>query len=251
MNILIAANWKMNKSCSEAYTTAKTLSKLLKSIPKQHEVVIFPPFTAIVATQKGLETSQIALGGQNFYPALSGAFTGETSIVMLKDIGCSWILIGHSERRHILQESETFIAQKTSFALEQNFYVILCVGETESQRNSGQLKKILQQQLHTALIDIPKNKMLQLVIAYEPVWAIGTGHVASKKDILEAHAFIKSILYDILGDISQKIRIIYGGSVKPENTQDILMLDNVHGLLVGGASLKAESFINIIQSSNI
>lgn len=249
MKTIIAANWKMHKNQEEAKNTAKQIKAELKTIPNNCEVIIFPPFTAITATKAGLGSpSQIDLGAQNFYPAPSGAFTGEISIDMIKDAGASWVLIGHSERRHIFGEEAPLIAKKTIFALEQNMHVLLCIGETEPEREQGALKKILQYQLETALTAVPEEAFKKLVIAYEPVWAIGTGKVASSEDIIEAHSMTRDILYSTLGKISKNIRILYGGSVKPENAASILLLDNVNGLLVGGASLEAKNFIPIIQA---
>lgn len=251
MQTLIAANWKMHKNRSEAKNMVEKLISMPEGIPHQRDIVIFPPFLAIEATKKELEHSDIAIGAQNFYPAPSGAFTGEISLDMLKDVGCTWILVGHSERRHIIGEQSTLIAQKTNFALSHGFSVILCVGETEQEQEAGLLNNVLERQLTTAIADIPLNITSQLVIAYEPVWAIGTGKVASHKDIVTAHTLIRERLHNILGYSSQNIRILYGGSVNPENASSILVLDNVNGLLVGGASLQAKSFIKIIQAGLI
>jgi len=191
------------------------------------------------------------VGAQNFYPAESGAYTGEISLAMLADAGASWVLVGHSERRHILHESDVFLAQKTQFALSRNFGVVFCIGETLEERESGKLADVLTRQISqglSAVFDMPSNLLQEkLIIAYEPVWAIGTGKVAGDREVLEAHAKVKEILAAQPGDLSI-LPVLYGGSVKPANAQALLALANVDGLLVGGASLEAKSFLNIINA---
>lgn len=248
MKILIAANWKMNKNRLEAKDMIEKLMSMPEGIPPQRDIVLFPPFLAIDTIKEKLKNSTIVIGAQNFYPAPSGAFTGEISLEMLKDVGCSWVLIGHSERRHIIGELPTLIEQKTKLALSYGFSIILCIGETAQEREAGLVNSVLEQQLRTNLTDIPSKAISQLVIAYEPVWAIGTGKVASQQDIITAHTLIRKILHNMIGNTSQNIRILYGGSVNSENASSILELDNVNGLLVGGASLQAESFMKIIHA---
>ncbi len=248
MQTLIAANWKMNKSQQEAEQCAKELVKLCAKKPLRHDVVLFAPFTALSATKKGLGKSGFHIGAQNFYPAENGAFTGEIAPSMLKDAGATWVLIGHSERRHILGESSAFIAQKTAFAQSHGLHVMLCVGETLDERKAGSLEHVMQHQLNSALQDLQEFNPQTIVIAYEPVWAIGTGNVASQADIVEAHALLRALLSEQLGSIAAHIRLLYGGSVTAQNAPDILALDNVNGLLVGGASLQAKEFASILSA---
>ncbi len=247
MKTIIAANWKMHKNRAEAVETASALHALLKdSIPPNRQVIVFPPFTALADTACALHPVA-SVGAQDVYPAREGSFTGEISPAMIQDCGASWVLTGHSERRHILHESDDFVGQKTRFALEAGLSVMLCIGETLAEREEGQLETVLRNQLEAAIRQIPADACPdRLAIAYEPVWAIGTGKVASHDDILETHAIIRNLLGVILGSVSGSLSILYGGSVKSENAAGILDLDNVNGLLVGGASLKAESFSRIV-----
>ena len=249
MQQIIAANWKMFKNSAEARSMLSELSiKLNRNTPEDREVIIFPPFTILETSfEAGKEIKGISIGAQDIYPAQEGAFTGEISPQMVKDCGATWALTGHSERRHVIGESDTLIGQKTSFALASGLNVIACVGETLEQREAGELYNILAHQLQAALIKLPTPICSEcIVVAYEPVWAIGTGKTASIQDIIEAHAIIRELLKNILGVSVFATRILYGGSVKPENAAEILSLDNVDGLLVGGASLNADSFAKII-----
>ena len=248
MRYLMAANWKMYKNTAEAVQTLQELELLIKNKANEREVVICAAATVLSACSKALgENSKISLGGQNFYPALEGAFTGEISPSMLFDAGCKYVLVGHSERRAIFGETDEFVAKKTSFALEQGLNVILCIGETLEQREAGQLEAVLQKQLQIGLAGVQKNiEPEKISIAYEPVWAIGTGKVAGSVEIVQAHALIRACLKNIFPVQSQEIRILYGGSVKADNAKTIIALDNVNGVLVGGASLVAETFSKII-----
>ena len=253
MQKLMAANWKMYKSSTEARECAEALCRLL---PKglNRDVLIFPPFTALSATAEAIGAVKgVSVGGQDVYPAVEGAFTGEISPAMLRDAGAKWVLVGHSERRHVLGESLDLIARKTIFSLEQGLKVMLCIGETLEEREAGLLEKVLTAQLQTALSQTtahlnPDN----LAVAYEPVWAIGTGKVAGPQEILEAHALCRRLVTQCLREkisaAAEKIRILYGGSVKADNASAILALDNVDGVLVGGASLQAESFARIVTA---
>lgn len=247
---IMAANWKMHKTLEEATQTARELVVAIgRNIPHDREVILIPPFTALhgvgemIAGQEGY-----FLGAQNFYPANEGAFTGEISPDQLKDAGCAFALVGHSERRHVLGEKDDFLAEKVSFGLENELKIIFCVGEKINERKQGQVEEVLTRQLEKGLGKIHKNVSARdLVIAYEPVWAIGTGETAVSEDIVEVHSFIRTKLMDIL-DQGKQIRILYGGSVKPDNCGSIIVLDNVDGVLVGGASLKADSFSRIVQA---
>lgn len=252
MRKLMAANWKMYKTAAEAASAADYLAKLLgKAAPDGREVIIFPPFTAIHATAKALEgTQNMAVGGQNVYPATEGAFTGEISPAMLRDSGADWVLTGHSERRHILGETDALVGEKTAFALKEGLKVIVCIGETLPEREGNNLQTVLERQIALGLAAVPTNVSAEnIAIAYEPVWAIGTGKVAGPSEILEAHSLVRTLLLVRFGKVlGRQLRILYGGSVKPNNASLIIQLDNVDGVLVGGASLQPESFRQIVTA---
>ncbi|MDR2744308.1 MAG: triose-phosphate isomerase [Desulfovibrio sp.] len=250
MQKIIAANWKMYKSRPEARKTAADLRGMLpaEGLPGRR-VVIFPSFTNISDVQDAFAaTSRVTVGAQNFYPAEEGAYTGEISLAMLRDMGVSQVLAGHSERRRLLGETDELVARKTSFALNRGFSVMLCIGETLAEREAGDLASVLARQTGAALAGLPADCLARLSIAYEPVWAIGTGKVAGPAEVLEAHAAVRSLVARILGDAGRDVPILYGGSVKPDNAATLLELDNVDGLLVGGASLNAESFSRIVRA---
>lgn len=254
MQKIIAANWKMYKTRPEAAQTAAELAlALADGAPHGRLVLVFPPFTAVDAVAEAFTGKKnLAVGGQNFYPAEQGAFTGEISTGMLNDAGATWVLVGHSERRHVFSENDELIARKTAFALAQGFKVMLCVGEMLHEREAGQLRDVLSRQLSTALEPLPEalrgTLAGRLAVAYEPVWAIGTGKVAGLVEVQEAHAALRALLADMLGETAAELPILYGGSVKPTNASALVALDNVDGLLVGGASLEAQSFLQIIGS---
>ncbi len=246
MKKIIAANWKMYKNWNEAKKTLKELISLLSSdIFNQKEVLIFPSPVLLQAVAEEVKGTQISYGAQNFYPAEEGAFTGETGLAQIRDLGCKYVLIGHSERRHIFNENEELLKQKIHAALQEKITPILCIGETLNERKAGLLEEVLSRQLNSALQD-DKNAD-NFLVAYEPVWAIGTGEVAGEQEILQAHAFVRNWLIKNCKN-GQKIPILYGGSVKPENSKQILVLDNVNGVLVGGASLNATIFSKIALS---
>jgi len=251
MNKLMAANWKMYKTAHEAGHTAEELVHALEGrVPAGREVIIFPPFTALRSVRKAIKkVPGFALGGQNFYPSAQGAFTGEIAPEMLLDAGCAYALAGHSERRHILGESDEFVGEKVAFGLECGLSMILCVGEKFEERQAGQLEAVVRRQMEAGLGGVARDVTPdRLVIAYEPVWAIGTGLTAGPKEILEAHALVRKILKEQLGDAGAEVCIQYGGSVKPENAAEIIALDNVDGVLVGGAALNADSFSRIVTA---
>lgn len=256
MQKIIAANWKMHKIRPEAAKTAATLALALSGgIPGNRLVLVFPPYTDIATVSNAFSgINNLETGGQNFYPAEQGAYTGEISPAMLQDSGATWALTGHSERRHIFDESDEIIARKTEFGLSKDLKIMLCVGETLKEREAGELEHVLERQLATAIEPLVRDgidKLEQkLAIAYEPVWAIGTGKVAGPAEILEAHALTRKILAKHLGATADKMPILYGGSVKADNAGAILSLDNVDGLLVGGASLEADSFLEIIRANS-
>ncbi len=248
MKKLMAANWKMYKTYSEAKSTAEALTQTLGELPDDREVLVFPPFTAIAAVAEAFAgKAGYLVGGQDCYPAEDGAFTGEISPRMLVDAGCRAVLTGHSERRHVLGESDGFVGEKTSFAARSGLHVVLCVGETLEQRENGELEAVLRRQIASGLEGLDKSANHELIsVAYEPVWAIGTGKTAGPPEILEAHRMVREILAAELPAAGSLVRILYGGSVKPDNVSEIIALDNVDGVLVGGASLQAESFSRIV-----
>ena len=252
MKKCMAANWKMYKLQEDAEKTARSLvTRLQDRLPEDREVVVFPPFTALQAVFKAFEgKSGFYLGGQNFYPETQGAYTGEVSPDMLKDSGCSYALAGHSERRHIFGEKDPLISQKVSFGLQNNLNMVQCIGETLEERKKGMVQDVLKRQLSSCINKFPEEvKPARLCIAYEPVWAIGTGEVAGLEDISEAHAFIRNELQVHFPEAGTEMRILYGGSVKPDNCSQIIELDNVDGVLVGGAGLSADSFSEIVLAS--
>ena len=251
MKKLMAANWKMYKTGTEAVATVKEMAeKLQGKAPEGREIIVFVPFTALEKASEAMGAIEGAsTGAENVYPALEGACTGEISPSMIKACGASWVLTGHSERRHILGESDSFVGEKTAFALENGLRVMLCIGETLEEREAGLLRNVLERQLKLGLKGVAADTPVEsLAIAYEPVWAIGTGKTATTDDIVETHAICRELMREILGDKADKTPLLYGGSVKPANAGSILALDNVDGVLVGGASLKADSFTQIINA---
>ncbi len=248
MKTLIAANWKMHKTRAEARKTAEAVAAGLPG--NGRSLIVFPPFTAIADVAEVFAAREgLAVGGQDVYPAEKGAFTGEISPAMLRDAGATWVLTGHSERRHVLGESDAFVGRKTAFALSSGLNVMLCVGETLEEREAGQLEAVLRRQLREGLADVAaETAAAHVAVAYEPVWAIGTGKVAGCAEVLEAHALARRLLRDVVGAVADEIPLLYGGSVKPDNAASLLALDNVNGLLIGGASLEAESFLRIAEA---
>jgi triosephosphate isomerase len=244
----MAANWKMHKTRTEAKNTLHELVSSLADLPVDREVVMFAPFTALCVCAGEMEGKQgFSLGAQNVYPEDHGAFTGEISPAMLKDAGCTHVLTGHSERRALFHEDSAFIGKKTAYALQQGLKVTLCIGETLQEREGGKLEAVLREQLSKGLAEVEDAvSENDLSIAYEPVWAIGTGKEAGPAEILETHALVRKLLLERFPKQGATIRILYGGSVKPENTPEIIKLDNVDGVLVGGASLDAASMRRIV-----
>ena len=247
--LLIAGNWKMNLNSAEASELADSI---VSQVGTQMEVAvcICPTFTSLEAVSKRVVDSNIGLGAQNMHFKNSGAFTGEISAEMLRHLFVSFVIIGHSERREYFDENDDLVNQKTIAALEASLKPIVCVGETLSERDSGQLESVIKRQLEGALVGVSPNHADQLVIAYEPVWAIGTGKTATPEDAESVHSFIRKLLSDILGiEAANKVRILYGGSMKPENADELLAQKNIDGGLIGGAALKANSFAALVESA--
>jgi triosephosphate isomerase len=243
----IAGNWKMYKTVSEAVSLAGALASALAS-ESGRKIMIAPPFTALHAVREALKGSRILLGAQNACAELEGAHTGEISLRMLRDAGVAVVILGHSERRHVYSESDALVNRKVRLALAEGFEVILCVGETLDERQSGVTEKVVETQTRAGLSSVSERDLAKVTIAYEPVWAIGTGKNATPQDADAVHKYIRAVvggMYSVAA--AQAITIQYGGSVKPENIRELMAMDNVDGALVGGASLKAETFLPIVK----
>jgi triosephosphate isomerase (TIM) len=248
--LLIAGNWKMNGLLQQAQTLAKELASLFKQEKDPaFDMLVCPPFTALSVVRDSLSDSGILLGGQDCHFKESGAHTGDISPAMLKDAWCDAVILGHSERRQNHAETSALVREKAQAAHQEGLLTIICVGETETQRDAGQTLTVVGEQVQESL---PKDATAQnTVIAYEPVWAIGTGKVASVQDVAEVHAFIRSEIEKTLGkETAEAVRILYGGSVKPSNAKELLSLQDVDGALVGGASLKSADFWAIAKSQD-
>lgn len=246
---LIIGNWKMNLGVSQAQGLVKSLDSLMSEIDGV-DVVIAPPFTSLYSVSQALKGSSLGLAGQNFHFERNGAFTGEISLEMLKDCGCGFALIGHSERRQIFGESDESVNKKVLQALQGGITPVVCVGETLEERNSGVTLKTIETQLSKGLAGVSGADIGRIAIAYEPVWAIGTGVNATPEQAVEIHKFIRMFLCEKLGlSQGEEVRILYGGSVNPENSKNLLREEQIDGALVGGASLNIESFCAIINSS--
>lgn len=246
-SIIMAGNWKMFKTVSEATELVQQLKEALVDV-KGREILVCPPFTALHAVGQVLEGSNIQLGAQNLYPAKEGPYTGEISPGMLVDVGCRYVILGHSERRQHLSESDAFIRDKMEAALEHGLKPILCVGETLEQRGEGRHKTVVSMQIYRCLQGISADGMKKVTVAYEPIWAIGTGYTADPSQAADMHEAIRNNVSGLYGeDIAQETCIMYGGSVKPGNVDDLMAQPEIDGVLVGGASLKAEHFIRIVQ----
>jgi triosephosphate isomerase len=243
---LIAGNWKMYTTVSEAEQLAAAVVSAAKG-SDDRDVMIAPPYTAMAAVGRVIVGSGVRLGAQNVHWEEQGAFTGEISPVMLKDLGCDMAIVGHSERRHVFGETDFMINSRITGALESDIIPVFCIGETLKQRETGQTMKVIEDQIRAGLAGAKVTDGDHLVIAYEPVWAIGTGITATEDQAQEAHKFIRNLLEEMYEkNIAGQIRILYGGSVKPENIDILMQQADIDGALVGGAALKAESFERII-----
>lgn len=237
----------MQKTLDEALSYGVELRRLLAQ-ERRVDVVLVPPFPFLGQLAKKLEESPIALGAQNCHEAPSGAYTGEVSVLALLSVGCRYVVLGHSERRHVFGETDERIASKVHLALSNGLVPILCIGETLAEREAGQTISRVRQQLVDGLAKVPRADVTRVVLAYEPVWAIGTGRTASPEQAQEVHAALRAILAERYGsDTAQALRIQYGGSVKPDNIASLMALEDVDGALVGGASLEPESFASIVR----
>jgi triosephosphate isomerase len=245
---LIAGNWKMYKTVPEAAALAAEVREGAKGEHGDIDMLVAPPFTALHAVAAVLKGSALALGAQDMHWEHEGAFTGAVSPVMLKDAGCSHVILGHSERRQLFGETDDNVARKAEAAFRHGLTPIVCVGETLAERESDRTMEVIERQVERALRVLSADHVVATVVAYEPVWAIGTGKVATPDQAQEVHAFIRRLVDRSHGEAAAKaLRILYGGSVKPDNIGDLMAQGDIDGALVGGASLKADSFLKIVH----
>jgi triosephosphate isomerase (TIM) len=247
--LIIAGNWKMNKTVAEALALAKGLKNDLANC-KEVDIVICPPFTALEAVSTAILDTVIRLGAQNMSEHNFGAHTGEIAVGMLKEFSVRYVILGHSERRQFQKESDELISKKAHAAHAAALKPIVCVGETLSEREGGHTEKVLEKQVHGSLAGLTREQMEETVVAYEPVWAIGTGKTATTAQAQDAHAHIRKLLAGLFDEnVARRVRIQYGGSVKASNARDLMSQPDVDGALVGGASLDDRSFSDIIKNS--
>ncbi len=246
---LVAGNWKMNKTNVEAKELASTVKEKLADIMGV-KIVLCPPFTALSTIHSALKGTNLLLGAQNLHWEKEGAYTGEVSAKMLVSSGCKYVIVGHSERRSYFGESDGIIGLKLKAALSEGLFPILCVGEILQERERNETEKVLEKQLHGCLNGLSSEQMESITVAYEPVWAIGTGKNATPEQAQQAQAFIREFLTKKFGEeLAQQINIIYGGSVTPENSKGLLVMPEIDGALVGGASLNPDSFEKIVKTA--
>jgi triosephosphate isomerase len=243
---ILAANWKMHKDVPESVAFAEAFLPLVADA-EGVEIVLAPPFTALASLGQAIRGSAVKLAAQNVHPEPKGAFTGEVSASMLVDLGCAYAIVGHSERRALFAESDEFVARKAAALLAHGVRPIVCVGETLEQREAGRTFDVIETQLEGSLALVPHARAEEIVIAYEPVWAIGTGRTATPELAQEVHAFIRERLAKRFGDAAARVRIQYGGSVKPDNVYALMAQPDIDGALVGGASLEPDSFARIVR----
>ncbi len=247
---IIAGNWKMYKTLKDGQELVVALRRDLYKI-ENVDIVVCPAYTLLAYLADALETSNIAVGAQDLYWQDEGAFTGEVSPVMLKDAGCQYVIVGHSERRQFFSETNDTVNKKIKASLKHGLTPIVCVGENRQERESNNTFKVIEEHIKGGLVGISAEDMLKIVIAYEPIWAIGTGLTASPEQAQEVHKFIRDLLKKMFQEeISSQIRIQYGGSVKPENIVELVSKPDVDGALVGGASLKADTFTQIVTKAS-
>ncbi|MGE4543970.1 MAG: triose-phosphate isomerase [Pedobacter sp.] len=243
----IAGNWKLHKTRAESIALVEKLKAGLVDIVDR-DIVVAPVFTSLSSVAAVLSDSNVSLAAQNCYPETQGAFTGEVSPALLADAGCRYVIVGHSERRQLFGETDAFINRKARAVIAAGMYAIFCIGETLEEREADKTFEVLKQQVLAGLEGLTSGDMSQVVLAYEPVWAIGTGKTASDEQAQQAHNFIRQLIADLFDHrVAQQLRIVYGGSVKPDNVDGLLRQPDIDGALVGGASLKAEDFIRIVR----
>jgi len=246
---LIVGNWKMNRTSSDSADLVKDIVSAIGRI-NGVDVVVCPPFTSLETVGKAIEGSNVRLGAQNMHPERSGAYTGEVSAEMLRSLFTSYVILGHSERRTYFGDTDAFVNQKVIAALKSELKPILCVGETLAERESDSTFRVVQTQLEAGLEGVNKDQATSIVIAYEPVWAIGTGKVATSEQAQAVHAFIRDLLGKLFGpSLAGKVRILYGGSMKPSNAPELLAQPDIDGGLIGGAALEARSFVQLVEAA--
>ena len=248
--IIIAGNWKMNNDLTQTEKLIVDLKNLLQNEKPNCDIIVCPPYTSLSEASKLLKGSQIKLGAQNMHFEENGAFTGEVSASMLKSVGCEYVILGHSERRHIFGESNEMINKKIKKALSAGLKPIFCVGELLEERERGTTNDVVKKQILKGLAEISADEMKNIIVAYEPVWAIGTGKTASPAQAQEVHEFIRDLVeitYSL--EVANDLVIQYGGSVKPDNAKELISQKDIDGALVGGACLKADSFMGIIKGA--
>jgi len=243
----IAGNWKMNKTVGEAVDLVRQLKGSISEV-REVEVAVAPPFTALYAVFKEVEGSPIRLAAQNLFYEEKGAYTGEVSSLMLKAVGCHYVIIGHSERRQLFGETDEMVNRRIKAALGQGLKSIFCMGETLKEREEGKTFSVIERQMEGGLKNLGEKEFKNIVIAYEPVWAIGTGKTATPQQAEEVHRFIRERVAKLYSrETAEEVRIQYGGSVTPENIKGLMVQEDIDGALVGGASLKAETFLKIVR----
>jgi triosephosphate isomerase len=246
---IVGGNWKMNTTIDGALDLAQEVVRRLDGA-RNVDVVLCPPFSNLEAVYRVIAGTGLQLGAQNVFWADSGAYTGEISAPMLTSAGCEWVIIGHSERRHLLGESSEVVNRKLHAALHHDLSVMLAIGETKEERHGGQMERVLRVQLEQSLERIEAGAMDRIVIAYEPVWAIGTGETATPAQAQEAHAFVRGVLGELFGgEVADATRIQYGGSVTAANAAELMAEEGIDGALVGGASLKPDDFAEIVRAT--
>ncbi|MDR0994036.1 MAG: triose-phosphate isomerase [Verrucomicrobiota bacterium] len=246
---IVAGNWKMNMTTEEAATLVNALKENLANF-REAEVVVCPPFTALSTVSRLVQGTHIDLGAQNMFWEKSGAYTGEISAAMLRDLYCHYVILGHSERRQYFGETDEIVNRKTKAALASSLHPIVCVGETLAEREAGKVEMVIPTQVKGSLAGLSAKELLDSVIAYEPVWAIGTGKTATSEQAQEVHALIRKVLAEMFdATVADGVRIQYGGSVKPNNAKELFGMPDIDGGLIGGAALDAKSFIDIVRAA--
>lgn len=244
---IIAGNWKLNNTQAQARELTEGIVAQVKDV-QDVDVVLCPVYTSLAVTEQAIAGSQVALGAQDVYWQESGAFTGEVSPSLLKDAGCTYVIIGHSERRQYFGETNETVNKKVKAALSAGLTPIMCVGETLEEREAGQVEAVVGDHVKGGLNELSAEDINKVVIAYEPVWAIGTGKTATPEQAQEVHAYIRKLLVELAGaDVAANVRIQYGGSVKPDNVKILMEKEDIDGALVGGASLKVDSFVSLVK----
>jgi triosephosphate isomerase len=245
----VCGNWKMHKTAAEARALVREVRAAAEALSEAVDVAVAPPFTALSAAAAELAGSHIGLAGQDVFWEAQGAFTGEVSAAMLADAGCQFVLVGHSERRQFFAETDETVSRKVRASLGAGLHPIVCVGETLPEREGGRTLEVVGRQVRAGLAGLSAAEVGRLTLAYEPVWAIGTGRTATSVQAQEVHAALRSILRELAGGSADSVRIQYGGSVKPDNAAELMAQPDVDGALVGGASLKASDFVQIVKGA--